>query len=149
MLHFQAFFVTWGCVARSEGFQTAPTLARKVVHVLRAAEQLLSRQPNYDFGMRALKSILLAAGAALRGSSSKNDPTEITCPDAEAGNQQTGLQELTSFARTLHEMMLPKLTSADALVVQGIIQVSYLSTMILARSCSNVCLIPLIPDKLP
>jgi hypothetical protein len=111
------------CVVCSEGFQTAPLLARKVVHVLRAAEQLLTRQPTYDFGMRALKSILLAAGAALRCSISKNDLIDVNSLDVQADRQRAELQEINSFVHTLRDMLLPKLTSDDTLIVEGIIQV--------------------------
>jgi dynein heavy chain 1, cytosolic len=98
-------------------------LARKVVHVMRAAEQLLSRQPNYDFGMRALKSVLLAAGASLRcTTTTKRTNHDIMGNDDDLHNQRASL-ELASLANTLHEMLLPKLTSADSLVVEGIIQV--------------------------
>ena len=84
--------------------------------MLRAAEELLSQQPNYDFGMRALKSVLLAAGAALRGSSADAN-------GADTVHDLTPSQELKVFVHTLHEMLLPKLTSADSVVVEGLIQV--------------------------
>ena len=47
----------------AEGFLDAPTLARKLVALFRLSEQLLSRQRHYDWGLRALKTVLGIAGA--------------------------------------------------------------------------------------
>ena len=102
--------------------------------MLRAAEELLSQQLNYDFGMRALKSVLLAAGASLRSSTAQ---AAHSCDDAEVVHEQTTSQELTSFVQTLHEMLLPKLTSRDSVVVEGLIKV-------LCAMCLLPCMVSLL-----
>ena len=52
----------------SEGFQEAAVLAKKMVQLYKLSSQQLSKQDHYDFGMRAVKSILVCAGALKRAS---------------------------------------------------------------------------------
>lgn len=46
----------------SEGFKTAKVLSRKIITVFTLSRQLLSKQQHYDWGLRALKTILTVAG---------------------------------------------------------------------------------------
>ncbi|XQJ26980.1 Cytoplasmic dynein 1 heavy chain (DYNC1H1) [Leishmania guyanensis] len=46
----------------AQGFTTAEALSQKVVPLFRLCEEQFTRQAHYDFGLRALKSVLVAAG---------------------------------------------------------------------------------------
>ena len=46
----------------SQGYRTAEQLAGKIVSLFELCFAQLSSQPHYDFGLRALKSVLVSAG---------------------------------------------------------------------------------------
>ncbi|CAK9070714.1 unnamed protein product, partial [Durusdinium trenchii] len=88
-------------VLYSNGFEDAKNLARKAVGSLRLSSEQLSSQEHYDFGMRALKSILVRAGALRR----------------QYGSSRAE-QELALSA--LNDVNLPKFTRNDIPLFLGI-----------------------------
>ncbi|XP_017891098.1 cytoplasmic dynein 2 heavy chain 1 isoform X2 [Ceratina calcarata] len=73
------------------GFLDASTLARQLIETLDIAEILLSNQPHYDWGLRALRSVLDAL------------PTK------------TDLDETSRLVAAIRASTLPKLTQEDTL----------------------------------
>ncbi|KAJ3144485.1 Dynein heavy chain 10, axonemal [Geranomyces variabilis] len=85
----------------SEGFTLAKSLAKKMVVLYKLAKGQLSKQHHYDFGLRALKSVLVMAGSLKRGS-----------PD---------LNEDVVLMRALRDMNLPKFVFDDVPLFLGLI----------------------------
>ncbi|XP_069353306.1 dynein axonemal heavy chain 10 isoform X2 [Eulemur rufifrons] len=85
----------------SEGFLWAKTLAKKMTVLYKLAREQLSKQHHYDFGLRALKSVLVMAGELKRGSSD--------------------LKEDVVLMRALRDMNLPKFVFEDVPLFLGLI----------------------------
>ena len=85
----------------SEGFDTAKTLAKKMTVLYKLSREQLSKQHHYDFGLRALKSVLVMAGSLKRGS-----------PD---------MSESLVLMRALRDMNLPKFVYDDVPLFMGLI----------------------------
>ncbi|KAL3146419.1 Dynein heavy chain cytoplasmic [Trebouxia sp. C0010 RCD-2024] len=85
----------------SEGFDTAKVLAKKMTVLYKLAKEQLSSQHHYDFGLRALKSVLVMAGSLKRSS-----------PD---------MSEALVLMRALRDMNLPKFVYDDVPLFLGLI----------------------------
>lgn len=85
----------------SEGFETADSLARKMVQLYKLSSEQLSKQDHYDFGMRAVKSVLVMAGSLRRGN-----------PDME---------ENTLLIRAMRDSNVPKFLEHDLPLFEGIV----------------------------
>ena len=86
----------------SEGFEEARSLSRKMQQLYKLASEQLSKQDHYDFGMRAVKSVLVMAGQLKR-------------KDPEAS-------EDVVLIRAMRDSNVPKFLEADLPLFKGIIQ---------------------------
>eukprot|EP00803_Ostreobium_quekettii_P011338 evm.model.scf_1312.1 EVM.evm.TU.scf_1312.1 scf_1312:839-40608(+) len=85
----------------SEGFDGAKVLAKKMTVLYKLSKEQLSKQHHYDFGLRALKSVLIMAGSLKRGS-----------PD---------MSEDLVLMRALRDMNLPKFVFDDVPLFLGLV----------------------------
>ncbi len=57
----------------SEGFEDSKNLAQKMTQMYKLCSEQLSQQDHYDFGMRAVKSVLVMAGSLKRQNPDKSE----------------------------------------------------------------------------
>ncbi|XP_047115990.1 dynein axonemal heavy chain 6 [Schistocerca piceifrons] len=85
----------------SEGFESSKNLANKMVQMYKLCSEQLSQQDHYDFGMRAVKSVLVMAGSLKRENPDKSEDVVLI--------------------RALRDSNLPKFLTDDATLFQGIL----------------------------
>ena len=85
----------------SQGFAGALDLSRKMTQLYKLASEQLSRQSHYDFGMRAVKSVLVAAGQLKR--------------------REPNTPEDSLLIRAMQDSNVPKFLRQDLPLFQGIV----------------------------
>ncbi|KAK2516284.1 hypothetical protein Q9233_013810 [Columba guinea] len=85
----------------AEGFIGARALARKFITLYQLCKELLSKQDHYDWGLRAIKSVLVVAGSLKRD-------------DPERPEDQV-------LMRSLRDFNIPKIVTDDVPVFMGLI----------------------------
>ena len=91
----------------SQGYKTAERLSSKMVSLFELCSSQLSAQSHYDFGLRALKSVLVNAGNLKR---KEDKEREITKKDADMPIEQW---EQNILLRSVCNTLIPKLVSED------------------------------------
>ncbi|OQR87505.1 dynein heavy chain 6, axonemal [Thraustotheca clavata] len=85
----------------AEGFGDAKTLSRKMCKLYILCSEQLSQQPHYDYGLRAVKSVLVMAGSLKRAN--------------------PNLTEDVTLIRALRDSNVPKFLSDDLPLFQAIV----------------------------
>nr|WAW84826.1 cytoplasmic dynein 2 heavy chain 1 [Halisarca dujardinii] len=85
----------------AEGFKEAKLLGRQLVTVFELSRELLSAQQHYDWGLRALKSVLSVSGSLLKGEKKKAAAVSAS-------------QEISIVVQGVRLNTLSKLTFADS-----------------------------------
>ncbi|EDV24404.1 uncharacterized protein TRIADDRAFT_24890 [Trichoplax adhaerens] len=98
----------------SQGFRTAEVLASKVVPFFRLCQEQLSAQSHYDFGLRALKSVLVSAGNVKRDRiQSIKEDMKNRGEEVDEGQISENLPEQEILIQSICETMVPKLVADD------------------------------------
>ncbi|CBQ72614.1 Cytoplasmic dynein heavy chain 1 [Sporisorium reilianum SRZ2] len=104
----------------SQGFRTAETLASKIVPFFNLCLEQLSPQPHYDFGLRALKAVLVSAGQLKRehmlnggGSGSGGDEADAVA-SIDVSEQEILIQSVS-------ETIVPKLIAEDVPLLKSLL----------------------------
>ncbi|KAG5682932.1 hypothetical protein PVAND_012250 [Polypedilum vanderplanki] len=85
----------------SEGFENSKVLAQKMIQTYKLCSEQLSQQSHYDFGMRAVKSVLVMAGSLKRAAPNQAEEMTLIC--------------------ALRDSNLPKFLKDDAALFTGIL----------------------------
>lgn len=95
----------------SEGFGSAKGLSRKMVYLYKLSSEQLSKQKHYDFGMRAVKSVLVMAGSLRR-----------QVPREEEESRDPIDLEAEVLLKAMRDSNVPKFLAQDLPLFAGIIQ---------------------------
>uniref|UniRef100_A0A8C3TFB6 Dynein axonemal heavy chain 14 n=1 Tax=Chelydra serpentina TaxID=8475 RepID=A0A8C3TFB6_CHESE len=93
----------------SEGFKSAKSLSGKLVCLYQLACNQLSQQDHYDFGMRAIKTVLLRAGQKKKELKIQNYDTTVPAEE-----------ETLIIISSLKEANLPKFLAEDVSLFENI-----------------------------
>ncbi|XP_050308266.1 cytoplasmic dynein 2 heavy chain 1-like [Anthonomus grandis grandis] len=95
-----------------DGYRYADVIAKKIVEVFDMSRNLMSKQQHYDWGLRAIKSILSGCQAAIKQHNQSEN---------KSGNSLDQGEEFALVVSTLKTDISSKLTFSDALKFSEII----------------------------
>ena len=99
----------------SQGFRSAEKLSKKIVPLFKLCQEQLSAQSHYDFGLRALKSVLVSAGNVKRDRIQRIKESLLKRGDTQIdeGSIAENLPEQEILVQSVCETMVPKLVAED------------------------------------
>jgi dynein heavy chain 1 len=95
----------------SQGFKQAKDLSKQVVPFFDTCASSLSKQAHYDFGLRALKSVLVSSGGLKRARIAVQEDSQL--PDE-------AIMEPQIIVQSLRETIAPKLIRSDVEIMRSI-----------------------------
>lgn len=99
----------------SQGFSQAKDLSKQVVPFFDSCTSSLSKQAHYDFGLRALKSVLVSSGGLKRA--------RIAVVDTKEADE--AIMEPQIIVQSLRETIAPKLIRSDVDIMRSIEEVAF------------------------
>ena len=90
----------------SEGFQSARVLAIKFVTLYELSSELLSKQAHYDWGLRAVKSVLRVAGGLKRGEPEKGEDELLMRALRDFNTPKIPAQDTPIFLRLIADLFM-------------------------------------------
>ena len=90
----------------SEGFQGARVLSIKFVTLYELSSELLSKQAHYDWGLRAVKSVLRVAGALKRGEPEKGEDELLMRALRDFNTPKIPAQDTPIFLRLIADLFM-------------------------------------------
>ncbi|XP_071080158.1 dynein axonemal heavy chain 6-like [Haliotis cracherodii] len=96
----------------SEGFVEAKSFSQKIVNLYQLASKQLSQQDHYDFGMRAIKSVLVMAGHGRRHAQQR---------DIGSARRLSAEEESHILIHSLRDANLPKFLAEDVPLFESIL----------------------------
>lgn len=103
----------------SQGFRTSEALASKAVPFFSLCAEQLSPQPHYDFGLRALKSVLVSAGQLKRDRLESERARRGDAEGAAAASSEIAEQEI--LIQSISETIVPKLVGDDVILLRSLL----------------------------
>ncbi|KAJ2028640.1 dynein heavy chain, partial [Coemansia sp. S610] len=97
----------------SQGFRQAELLASKVVPLFNLCAEQLSQQPHYDFGLRALKSVLVSAGNLKR---------DRLLQHGSESAESSSVDEQGLVIQSIRETVVPKLVAQDIELLSSLLE---------------------------
>ncbi len=95
----------------SQGFRSAESIAEKIVPFFKLCDEQLSKQPHYDFGLRALKAVLATAGTLKR-----HAVQNVKAVENDVFSFEQGLT-----IRSIKETLVPKLVTDDVILLTSLL----------------------------
>ncbi|RYG70338.1 hypothetical protein EON64_00425, partial [archaeon] len=90
----------------SEGFQSARVLSIKFVTLYELSSELLSKQAHYDWGLRAVKSVLRVAGSLKRGEPDKGEDELLMRALRDFNTPKIPAQDTPIFLRLIADLFM-------------------------------------------